>query len=269
MARGISNGLAYLHDNHVLHGDLKSDNILLSPQGDPLLADFGLSRIIESSMSINYSMSSACSWRWAAVELFKGVACYTKETDVWSFGMVLYEVMTHCIPFFEQHNDIQVFSLIISGHVPVWPRELQGESLPQLTLGFRNLCQKCWFAIPEDRPSMRDVCWLLRDMARQPSFSKSTQLERFPMTLEETPVTSVAKASFSVISGTTSNEHKKFNSRKEFKLAAVDTARPPIPRVAGGNDKDWSPPSTHVHFRWKTLHSLYEIAVGKLERRLS
>jgi len=158
---------------------------------------------------------------------------------------VLYEVMTHCIPFFEQHNDIQVFSLIISGHVPVWPRELQGESLPQLTLGFRNLCQKCWFAIPEDRPSMRDVCWLLRDMARQPSFSKSTQLERFPMTLEETPVTSVANASFSVISGTTSNEHKKFNSRKEFKLAAVDTARPPIPRVAGGNDKDWSPPSTH------------------------
>lgn len=147
--------------------------------------------------------------------------------------------MTHCIPYFEQHNDIQVFSLIISGRVPVWPPELQGESLPQLTLGVRNLCQKCWSAIPENRPSMRDVCWLLRDMARQPALTNSVQVEHLPMTVVETSFASVANTTHSSVLGTTANEHSKFVSRTEFTFPSVGSSRPPGPPVAGGTSSNW------------------------------
>lgn len=47
--------------------------------------------MVESSVPLSYSISSACTWRWAAVELFKidSDARHTRETDVWSFEMVL------------------------------------------------------------------------------------------------------------------------------------------------------------------------------------
>lgn len=68
--------------------------MLLGPNGEPLLADFGLSRISDSSLKFSSSSGGGGTCRWNAIELSGGSdidkAEYTKGSDVWAFGMVLY-----------------------------------------------------------------------------------------------------------------------------------------------------------------------------------
>jgi len=124
-AKGIAAGLLYLHDNDVIHADLKSDNILISDCGEPLLADFGISRIITSSAASSMSDVKG-SMRWMATELL--LLCpdetikHTKQSDVWAYGMVLYELLTGDVPFAHLKNDCQVFSFALSrGEIPARP----------------------------------------------------------------------------------------------------------------------------------------------------
>ena len=117
--RDIASGLAYLHSNHVIHADLKSvsrtfltsmhylqafsfslqQNILISPTGSPLIADFGLSLAISQSQSSMGTTSafSKGTVRWMAIEQLPSPSLDgavpvkpNKKTDVWSFGMVAY-----------------------------------------------------------------------------------------------------------------------------------------------------------------------------------
>ncbi|KLO04563.1 kinase-like protein [Schizopora paradoxa] len=90
-ARGIADGLSYLHSKSIVHCDLKSANVFLSMTDSPLSADFGLSRFVEKDETILYTHAddSLGGPRWSAPELFES-SQFTVETDVWAFGMLLY-----------------------------------------------------------------------------------------------------------------------------------------------------------------------------------
>ncbi|TDL15424.1 kinase-like protein, partial [Rickenella mellea] len=109
LVRGIACGLAYLHQSEVVHADLKSDNILISPEGDPLLTDFGISRTLVVTHILTGLSNLMGSVRWMATELLNPngrslddsdaedrtlmtefAVAQTKETDIWAFGMVVY-----------------------------------------------------------------------------------------------------------------------------------------------------------------------------------
>lgn len=108
---GISQGLAYLHERGVVHSDIKSvrdiwllnqialyaninqDNVLVSSSGDALICDFGCSRMITASQSLaKVSSGLKGTPRYQAYELLSegGFKGYTKEADVWAFGMTVY-----------------------------------------------------------------------------------------------------------------------------------------------------------------------------------
>lgn len=113
-ARGIADGLLYLHNQGVVHSDLKSvtqlsvshilqslmlpsfqDNILMSDSFSPLLADFGISRLMTSSSSTSSTTGAKGSARWMAFELLSprmngASGKHTRESDVWAYGMVVY-----------------------------------------------------------------------------------------------------------------------------------------------------------------------------------
>ncbi|KIJ59932.1 hypothetical protein HYDPIDRAFT_99722, partial [Hydnomerulius pinastri MD-312] len=86
---GISAGLVYMHENNVVHGDIKGDNILISNYGVPYIADFGLSRLqVTSAAATNTSRKGTL--RWMARELLGHERVSpTAKSDVWAFGMTM------------------------------------------------------------------------------------------------------------------------------------------------------------------------------------
>ncbi|HEX8248664.1 MAG TPA: protein kinase [Pyrinomonadaceae bacterium] len=90
---GVLNGLEYLHSKNIIHRDIKPANILM--QGDtPRLADFGISRAVETTM---VSSTVIGTHSYMSPESFEGVR--SVQTDVWSVGVLLYHLLTGKLPF--------------------------------------------------------------------------------------------------------------------------------------------------------------------------
>ncbi|HEX8367655.1 MAG TPA: protein kinase [Pyrinomonadaceae bacterium] len=90
---GVLNGLEYLHSKNIIHRDIKPANILM--QGDtPRLADFGISRAVETTM---VSSTVIGTHSYMSPESFEGVR--SVQTDVWSVGVLLYHLLSGKLPF--------------------------------------------------------------------------------------------------------------------------------------------------------------------------
>ena len=104
-------GIEYLHEYNIIHRDLKPANILLHDQSSILLADFGISKIIENKMN---SFTLIGTPYYISPEMYKDIN-YDKKIDIWSIGCILYELTTLSVPF--QANDmIGLKKKVISGY---------------------------------------------------------------------------------------------------------------------------------------------------------
>jgi serine/threonine protein kinase len=93
LMRGILRGIEHLHSRNIVHRDLKPDNILL--QGNfPRIADFGISRIILENSALTKAIGSPA---YMSPEAFLGSK--SPQTDIWSAGVILYEMLTGTYPF--------------------------------------------------------------------------------------------------------------------------------------------------------------------------
>ncbi len=110
MIDGVLAGLEHLHKRHIIHRDLKPDNILL--QGNaPLLADFGISRLLLSS---SYSLTIGGTPIYMAPEAFSYKR--NEQTDVWSVGIIFYQLLTGRPPYY--HSDVESLKEAIARHDP-------------------------------------------------------------------------------------------------------------------------------------------------------
>ncbi|KAG8735327.1 hypothetical protein FRC10_010735 [Ceratobasidium sp. 414] len=85
----IAEGLSYLHQEGIVHGDLKAFNVLVTKDGVPLIVDFGNAILQKYTLHFTTtSTNSAISLRWAAPEVLEGKVAYTIPADVYASGMV-------------------------------------------------------------------------------------------------------------------------------------------------------------------------------------
>ncbi|KAF8351893.1 kinase-like domain-containing protein, partial [Amanita rubescens] len=154
--REVAEGVRYIHSEGIVHGDLRGANVLLDDNFHCQIADFGLAR--HSDITVTRS-TTALSFSFSAPELFGACRCgdngtqrpmKTPETDVYGFGCLYYEIHFDHIPF-KGFGEAQIIRSVTTGKRP--PR-LQA---PRLTDAAWNLIQRCWAMEASNRPTMTDI----------------------------------------------------------------------------------------------------------------
>ncbi|KAJ8083254.1 hypothetical protein PM082_009126 [Marasmius tenuissimus] len=146
----IASGLAHLHSQEIVHSDLKGVNILITSSLRACIADFGLSRITDKKgLRITTSATRPVGTaRWLAPELLVGSGRPSKESDVYSYACVCYEVFTGLQPFPELANGMAVAFHVAQGKRPSRP-----EGASELSDVMWALMNVCWDATPTSRPT--------------------------------------------------------------------------------------------------------------------
>lgn len=158
----MSLGLEFLHENNILHRDIKSLNVLLK-KGQAKLSDFGLSRIKKESNSTQGSLVGTV--QWMAPELFERKPHYTQKSDIYSLGMTFWEIASRQIPFADAENN---------GVISAWVGQGERETIPaDCPKKYSSLIFSCWkgegakadkrwLGKPSERPTARQITDYLR-----------------------------------------------------------------------------------------------------------
>jgi serine/threonine protein kinase len=148
-------GMRYVHSRGLIHRDLKPANILLNARWRGLISDFGVSRLAGAEGPPTLNPGTV--W-YAAPELLIEGCQQTTKTDVFSFGLVLYEILTWYPAFQVQSGQISLMS--------VWT-QLKSGNLPRLPERFGDfmvgLVDRCLSMNPDSRPSFDDILNEFRD----------------------------------------------------------------------------------------------------------
>jgi serine/threonine protein kinase len=157
----IAQGMEYLHTRNpmVVHRDLKSPNVLLH-NGVPKIIDFGVSHTKKTLMSLQTSHQGT--WNWMAPELMTKGATHTEKVDVWSFGMVMFELATNKLPYWNCNNEVQIIREVCDRrNPPQIPKEVTVHSK------FLKLMKQCWRWDPQQRPSFSQITQTLQKLLKQ------------------------------------------------------------------------------------------------------
>ncbi|XP_058075315.1 serine/threonine-protein kinase STY13 [Magnolia sinica] len=157
-ALDIARAMECLHANGIIHRDLKPDNLLLTANHKTLkLADFGLAR--EESVTEMMTAETG-TYRWMAPELYSTVTLrhgekkhYNNKVDVYSFGIVLWELLTNRMPFEGMSNLQAAYAAAFKQIRPSLPEDMPRDLM--------YIIQSCWVEDPNMRPSFSQIIRML------------------------------------------------------------------------------------------------------------
>ncbi len=150
IVESVGAALAHAHKQGILHRDVKPSNILLSQDGRIYLADYGLARIAEAGASTLSGDMLMGTPQYISPEQASGVKNLDERTDIYSFGIVLYEMAVGRVPF----NADTPFS-IIHDHIYT-PLPLPRDVNPSVSPGMQQVLLKALAKNPKDRYSSAD-----------------------------------------------------------------------------------------------------------------
>lgn len=180
IALGIARGLAFLHSSSIIHGDVKPQSVLFDADFEAHLSDFGLDRLTVAASAEASTSTLVGTLGYIAPEaVLTGEA--TKESDVYSFGIVLLEILTGKKPvMFTEDEDIvkwvkkqlqrgQITELLEPGLLELDPESSEWE---EFLLGVK-VGLLCTAPDPRDRPTMSDIVFMLEGCRVGPDIPSS------------------------------------------------------------------------------------------------
>ena len=156
--RNIAGGMELLHKKNIIHGDLKAANVLIKASSkneypfDPLSSGFSC-RVADYESSVGVVGTGF----WRAPEILLAVKnhnvtseLFTKASDVYSYGMTCYEIITGGIPFEVEGFRISDYDRVIDGYRPSFSSKIPDWQ--------KELVSRCWHKNPLERPQFEEIC---------------------------------------------------------------------------------------------------------------
>jgi serine/threonine protein kinase len=172
MATDAAIGMNYLHtfDPPIIHRDLKSHNLLVDDNFHVKVTDFGLAKFHSDDISMTFCGTLP----WTAPEVFNGRG-YTTKADVFSFGIVLWELWTHKEPYQGLSKPEIILGVAKEGLRPPLPTNFPFTTtttettttslLTESQKAYLALMQACWADEPSERPSFGEIVERLKYIA--------------------------------------------------------------------------------------------------------
>ncbi|KAF9235055.1 kinase-like domain-containing protein [Melanogaster broomeanus] len=165
----VAAGLQHLHFRSVVHGDLSGSNVLIRGDGRACITDFGLSTLLSELGGSTFATSCQArgTLRWTAPELLdlfvsedeenSPQVVPTPQSDMYSFGGIMLQVLTGKVPYYYYTREAQVVHAIARGDTPKRPQATSSGAL--VTDRRWAFMQRCWSSVDagQQRPSDEEI----------------------------------------------------------------------------------------------------------------
>ncbi|MGI6205984.1 MAG: Stk1 family PASTA domain-containing Ser/Thr kinase [Anaerovoracaceae bacterium] len=159
IARQVASGLSAAHKKKIIHRDIKPHNILMTEDGIPKIADFGIAKAVNGATIVNSSTTVMGSVHYLSPEQAKG-GYVDARTDIYSLGIVMYEMLTGRVPF-DGDNAVSIAMMHINKDVPA-PSAVN----PSVSHAMDEIVTKAAARSPEQRYASADELIEALDAAR-------------------------------------------------------------------------------------------------------
>ncbi|XP_023286283.1 tyrosine-protein kinase FRK [Seriola lalandi dorsalis] len=156
MAAQVASGMAFLELQNYIHRDLAARNVLVGENNICKVADFGLARVFMKENENVYEAKEGSKFpvKWTAPEAIHDNK-FTIKSDVWSFGILLYEIMTYGQMPYPAMTNYQVVQRVPQGYRMQCP--------PNCPKVMYDIMMDCWKGNEQDRPTFETLQWKLED----------------------------------------------------------------------------------------------------------
>ena len=156
IAAQVATGMAYLETQNYIHRNLAARNVLVGKNAVYKVADYGLDRVVndieDCEVSLPYKYAYPIKWMAPEAVLYNR---FFIKSDVWSFGILLYEIITYGRFPYPGMTDAQLLDQLIMGY-----RMPRAMGCPEKLY---SIMLTCWKDKPEDRPTFESLQWQLDD----------------------------------------------------------------------------------------------------------
>uniref|UniRef100_A0A665ULK4 Tyrosine-protein kinase receptor TYRO3 n=1 Tax=Echeneis naucrates TaxID=173247 RepID=A0A665ULK4_ECHNA len=144
----VSRGMEYLSSRNIIHRDLAARNCMLGEDMTVCVADFGLSKKIYSGDYYRQGSVSKLPVKWIALESLSDNV-YTTQSDVWSFGVTMWEIMTRGQTPYPGVENSEIYEFLIKGERLKKPAHCRDD--------IYDIMHSCWSPVPKCRPSFQNL----------------------------------------------------------------------------------------------------------------
>ena len=165
---GIIKGIKYLHENNIIHYHLSSKNIYIEDDLTPLIADYGFYSLKENASIFNKYINKN-SYSSPEMLLDSKKICHklnnienNEKNDIYSFGMILWEIFTETIPFDVKLSELKKYII---------EEKLRPEVSTNLNKNIAELIRNCWDSEIEKRPNCDKILSTLLSLSNEEMFN--------------------------------------------------------------------------------------------------